>query len=101
MTHTTNLGASTPLPEGGKSLRIPVKGTSCARAQAAPYVERWAPKMGRSIAAVCCSALVAALLLFLAYASTAAGNVYALGAFAIAFPVIAALGAFKSSVLPA
>lgn len=23
MTHTTNLGASTPLPEGGKSLRIP------------------------------------------------------------------------------
>jgi hypothetical protein len=57
--------------------------------------------MGRSIAAVCCSALVAALLLFLAYASTATGNVYALGAFAIAFPVIAALGAFKSSVLPA
>ena len=25
MTHTTNLGASSPLPEGGKSLRIPIK----------------------------------------------------------------------------
>ena len=27
MTHTTNLGASTPLPEGGKSLRIPIERT--------------------------------------------------------------------------
>jgi hypothetical protein len=26
--NTTNLGASTPLPEGGKSLRIPIERTS-------------------------------------------------------------------------
>ncbi|WIV98333.1 hypothetical protein [Kinneretia aquatilis] len=28
MTNTTNLGALTPLPEGGKSLRIPLEWTS-------------------------------------------------------------------------
>ena len=45
MTHTTNLGASTPLLEGGKSLRIPVKGMSTSGLRplaAAPYVERQA-----------------------------------------------------------
>lgn len=31
MTHITNLGASTPLLEGGKSLRIPLKLTRYGR----------------------------------------------------------------------
>jgi hypothetical protein len=31
MTHTTNLGAWTPLPEGGKSLRIPIERTSSGK----------------------------------------------------------------------
>ena len=30
MTHTTNLGASSPLPKGGKSLRIPLERASTA-----------------------------------------------------------------------
>jgi hypothetical protein len=29
--NTTNLGVSTPLPEGGKSLRIPIERTSYSR----------------------------------------------------------------------
>jgi hypothetical protein len=39
--NTTNLGASTPLPEGGKSLRIPIEQTSKRlRLFAAAHVER-------------------------------------------------------------
>jgi hypothetical protein len=41
--NTTNLGASTPLPEGGKSLRIPIERTSSSRLRllpAAAHVER-------------------------------------------------------------
>jgi len=41
--NTTNLGASTPLPEGGKSLRIPIEATSSSKFRllaAAPHVER-------------------------------------------------------------
>jgi len=40
--NTTNLGASTPLPEGGKSLRIPFERTSYSRLrllQLAAHVE--------------------------------------------------------------
>jgi hypothetical protein len=41
--NTTNLGASTPLPEGGKSLRIPIERTSSGRLRlpaAAAHIER-------------------------------------------------------------
>jgi len=34
--NTTNLGASTPLPEGGKSLRIPIERTSSSRLRLLP-----------------------------------------------------------------
>ena len=38
---TTNLGTSTPLPEGGKSLRIPIEGTASGPCPpSAPHVER-------------------------------------------------------------
>jgi hypothetical protein len=41
--NTTNLGASSPLPEGGKSLRIPIERTSSSVLRtlpAAAHVER-------------------------------------------------------------
>jgi hypothetical protein len=43
--NTTNLGASSPLPEGGKSLRIPIELTASNRLrllEAAAHVKRWA-----------------------------------------------------------
>jgi hypothetical protein len=37
--NTTNLGASTPLPEGGKSLRIPIERRAKASKAANPSIE--------------------------------------------------------------
>jgi hypothetical protein len=39
--NTTNLGASSPLPEGGKSLRIPIEGMpKRLRLLCTPHVKR-------------------------------------------------------------
>jgi hypothetical protein len=46
MTHTTNLGTSTPVQDRGKSLRIPIEGTSISKLRllaAAPHVKRQVP----------------------------------------------------------
>jgi len=40
MTQTTNLGALTPLPEGGKSLRIPLEPTRVGRPALAAQLQR-------------------------------------------------------------